>query len=76
MTTGEDMTTGENKSIWFDAERLEKIEKITALYEVQTGLRVSRSAIVSRAIDELFLSLCLQKKSIVSDDEKPADIAA
>lgn len=56
--------TGENKSIWFDAERLAKIEQITAHYERETGLRISRSAVVSRAIDELFLSVCLPEKTI------------
>lgn len=54
---------GENKSIWFDAERLDKIEQITAAYEMQTGMRASRSAIVMRAIDELFLSVCLPRKT-------------
>lgn len=51
-------TPGENKSIWFDADRLAKIEQIIAAYERQTGLRVSRSAVVMRAIDELFLAVC------------------
>jgi hypothetical protein len=55
--------TGENKSIWFDAERLAKIEQITAHYEREMGLRISRSAVVSRAIDELFLSICLSEKT-------------
>lgn len=55
-------TAGENKSIWFDADRLAKIEQIIATYAEQTGIRVSRSAVVSRAIDELFLSVCLSKK--------------
>lgn len=56
-------TAGENKSIWFDADRLAKIEQIIATYERQTGLRISRSAVVSRAIDELFLSVCLSKRT-------------
>jgi len=56
-------TAGENKSIWFDAERLDKIEKIIAAYEQQTGLRISRSAVVSRGIDELFVLVCLSKTS-------------
>ena len=65
-------TNGENKSIWFDAERLGKIEKIIAHYEQQTGLRISRSAVVSRAIDELFLSVCLPKMTITTDERQPA----
>lgn len=65
--------TGENKSIWFDAERLDKIEKIAAHYEQQTGLRVSRSAIVSRAIDELFLSIFLSQKPENHNERQPAD---
>lgn len=56
-------TAGENKSIWFDADRLAKIEQIIAAYERQTGIRVSRSAVVMRAIDELFLSVCLSNTS-------------
>lgn len=56
-------TPGENKSIWFDAERLDKIEQIIAAYERQTGLRISRSAVVMRAIDELFLVVCLSNTS-------------
>lgn len=65
-------TPGENKSIWFDAERLDKIEQIITAYEVQTGLRISRSAVVSRAIDELFLLVCPAKKTT---DTQPAEVA-
>lgn len=68
--------TGENKSIWFDAERLDKIEQITAAYERQTGMRASRSAIVMRAIDELFLSVCLPKKTNAPTEIQPTDITA
>lgn len=57
-------TAGENKSIWFDADRLDKIERIIAYYEKQTGMRISRSQVVSRAIDELFLAVCLPQTSI------------
>lgn len=63
---------GENKSIWFDAERLWKIEQIIAAFERQTGIRVSRSAAVSRAIDELFLSVCPPGKT---DEAKAAEVA-
>jgi len=68
-------TTGENKSIWFDADRLSKIEQIIAHYEQQTGIRASRSAVVMRAIDELFLSVCLSQKPNTSHERQPAEVA-
>jgi hypothetical protein len=68
--------TGENKSIWFDADRLGKIEQIIAAYERQTGIRVSRSAVVMRAIDELFLAVCPLDTSNVAPKRQPSDIAA
>ena len=69
-------TAGENKSIWFDPERLTKIEQIIAAYERQTGLRISRSAVVSRAIDELFLLVCPVDTSPDMSERQPADVAA
>lgn len=68
-------TPGENKSIWFDAERLVKIEQIIAAYEQQTGIRVSRSAVVMRAIDELFLAVCPVDTSNDLPKRQPAEIA-
>jgi hypothetical protein len=69
-------TAGENKSIWFDPERLTKIEQIIAAYERQTGLRISRSAVVSRAIDELFLLVCPVDTSNGMDGRQPTAEAA
>lgn len=49
---------GENKSIWFDSERLEKLDKIAQAMRKQSGIKISISAIVGRAIDDLFLTIC------------------
>lgn len=65
-------TPGENKSIWFDADRLAKIEKIIAVYERQTGIPVSRSAVVMRAIDELFLAVCPVDTSVDASEVQAA----
>ena len=51
-------TSGENRSIYFDGDRLEKIKKIIAVYEQKTGITPTRSQIVNRAIDALFLIEC------------------
>lgn len=50
--------SGENRSIYFDGDRLEKIEKIIDVYKERTGVRLTRSQIVNRAIDALFLIEC------------------
>lgn len=63
-------TAGENKSIWFDAERLAKIERIIAAFDRQTGIRVSRSAVVMRAIDDLFLAVCPANTSIATSEDQ------
>lgn len=49
---------GKNKSIWFDNDRLIKLDKIVESLQQRTGLRISDSAVVMRAIDVLFLSEC------------------
>lgn len=51
-------TSGENRSIYFDGDRLGKIEKIIDVYEQRTGVRLTRSQIVNRAVDALFLIEC------------------
>lgn len=53
------MTTPDgNRSIYFDGDRLDKIEKIIDVYEQRTGVRLNRSQIVNRAVDALFLIEC------------------
>lgn len=63
---------GENRSIYFDGNTLEKIERIIAVYERKTGIRPTRSQIVNRAIDLLFLSECPSDQT----DEVSEQIAA
>lgn len=54
---------GENKSIYFDNDRLLKLDRIAAMLQRQSGIRVSRSAVVMRAIDDLFLAVCPLEKT-------------
>lgn len=51
-------SAGENKSIWFDSERLEKLDQIAQVMRKQSGVKISISAVVGRAIDDLFLTIC------------------
>lgn len=50
--------SGENRSIYFDGDRLSKVEKIIDVYEQRTGVRLTRSQIINRAVDALFLIEC------------------
>ena len=65
--------SGENRSIYFDGDRLAKIERIIALYEQKTGIKPTRSQIVNRAIDLLFSSECPSDRTdLVSKEEQVA----
>jgi hypothetical protein len=55
---------GENKSIWFDEQTLARLDQIVAEYKRRTGVQPSRSAVVCRAVDALFLAECLTDKTI------------
>jgi hypothetical protein len=64
---------GENRSIYFDGDRLAKIERIIALYEQKTGIKPTRSQIVNRAIDFLFSSECPSDRTdAIAKDEQVA----
>lgn len=54
---------GENKSIWFDEQTLTRLDQIVAEYKRRTGVQPSRSAVVCRAVDALFLAECLTDKA-------------
>lgn len=56
-------SVGENKSIWFDEQTLARLDRIIVEYKRRTGVQPSRSAVVCRAIDALFLSECLTDKT-------------
>ena len=64
---------GKNKSIWFDNDRLVKLDKIVASMQDRTGLRISDSAVIMRAIDVLFLSECPTDKPNVVSVDQPAE---
>lgn len=65
-------SAGENKSIWFDSERLEKLDRITQAMRKQSGIKISISAVVGRAIDDLFLTIC---PSNMADDVQESQVA-
>lgn len=66
-------SAGENKSIWFDSERLEKLDKIVQVMRKQSGVKISLSAVVGRAIDDLFLIIC---PSNMTNDVPESQVAA
>jgi hypothetical protein len=66
-------SAGENKSIWFDSERLEKLDLIVQAMRKQSGVKISLSAVVGRAIDDLFLVIC---PSNMSDDVSSSQVSA
>lgn len=47
-----------NVTIYLNDERLARIEAIVAELTQRTGFKISRSAAIGRAIDDLFLSVC------------------
>jgi len=64
---------GENRSIYFDGDRLAKIEKIIDVYEQRTGVRLTRSQIVNRAVDAIFLIECPSDRTdLIAKDEQVA----
>lgn len=67
---------GENKSVWFDEQTLARLDQIVAEYKRRTGVQPSRSAVVCRAVDALFLSeRLIDKTNTISDDQPTIEIA-
>ena len=59
------MTTTNQKTIYLPDEQIEKLNAIQQTLSTNVGIRLSVSAVISRAIDDLFLSVCLSKETNV-----------
>lgn len=64
-----------NVTIYLNDERLARIEAIVAELTQRTGFKISRSAAIGRAIDDLFLSVCPIDRTNDQFDHQPAEIA-
>lgn len=54
------MTTDslKNVTIYLNDERLARVEAIVQELSQRAGIKISRSAVIGRAIDDLFLAVC------------------
>ena len=66
-------TPGENRSVYFDNDRLTKVEAIVVAFERRTGVRLNLSRVVNRAIDALYLIEC---PSEATDNAPESKVAA
>jgi hypothetical protein len=64
------------KSVYFDDERLERILAIQREMSAGAGVNVGISAVLNRAIDDLFLINCPLETTIISDErpEEPTHV--
>lgn len=57
-------------SIYLPDDQKVKAEAIRRKLSQISGVNLSRSAVINRAIDDLFLSICLPEKTIGSQEGK------
>ena len=65
-----------NVTIYLTDERLARIDVIVAELTQRAGVKISRSAAIGRAIDDLFLAVCPVDLTNTQSTEQPTDIAA
>lgn len=67
-----------NVTIYLNDERLARIDAIVSELTQRAGIKISRSAAIGRAIDDLFLLVCPNSLTIDQSigQPEPADIPA
>lgn len=60
-----------NVTIYLNDERLERIDAIVQELSQRAGVKISRSAAIGRAIDDLFLTVCPINMTV----DRPADVS-
>lgn len=70
-------TVGQNQhSVYLSDDRVGKIEAIRRELSRRAGVELSKSAVIGRAIDDLFLSVCNIKDPVVASETQTTDQAA
>lgn len=62
-----------NVTIYLTDERLARADAVVRELSQRAGVKISRSAAIGRAIDELFLTLCLTDMPDDPSIRQPAD---
>lgn len=65
-----------NVTIYLNDDRLERIDAIVAELTKRAGVKISRSAAIGRAIDDLFLTVCPIDFTNNQSTKQPADVTA
>lgn len=58
--------------IYVSDERLQKIAAIRDELSQRAGVELSRNAVICKAIDDLFLTTCLSKETIATQERQAA----
>lgn len=65
-----------NVTIYLNDERLARIDAIVQELSQRAGVKISRSAAVGRAIDDLFLAVCPTDFTNAHQTKQPAETTA